>query len=123
MLRSSVIAVALLGFMAGPSAAQLEKVNRVALMPSMARDVRVTVSMNFFVPAPMSDKDAAVKAQEDARAVLYQSASRECEILRASIASDCRLESINVSINRNYGQHQPDGFNANGNFSYRITSK
>jgi hypothetical protein len=63
-----------------------------------------------------------MQAQERARKALYDSASRECDVLRAAIAAECRLESINVNINRNYGQQQ-EGFNVNGNFGYRVIMK
>jgi hypothetical protein len=39
------------------------------------------------------------------------------------IASECRLESVNVNMNRNYGNQQPEGFNANGSFTYRVMLK
>lgn len=68
-------------------------------------------------------RDAAVKAQENARRVLYDSAGRECELLKAVIASECRLESVNVNMNRTYGNQQPEGFNANGSFAYRVMLK
>jgi len=47
-------------------------------------------------------------------------------VLRDSIASDCRLESVNVNIQRvnQFGnQQRPDGFNVNGNISFRIVPK
>jgi hypothetical protein len=121
MLRVSLVTIALIACMTGASGA--EDVRRTVAFPVMKSDVRVTVNMNFFVPASMSDKNAAVKAQEDARRIFYESASRECQVLLTAIASECRLESINVGMNRNYSQHQPDSFNANGNFSYRVTIK
>lgn len=86
-------------------------------------EVRIQVNMNFFVTAPTSDSEAAVKAQENARRVLYESAGRECDLLKAVIASECRLESVNVNMNRNYGNQQPEGFNANGSFAFRVTLK
>jgi hypothetical protein len=88
--------------------------------------VRIGVNMSFFVPALTSDGEAATKAQENARRVLYESASRECELLKATIASECRMESINVNMNRNQvypGSNQPEGFNANGNFAYKVLMK
>jgi len=115
MLRSPVVAVPLLLLLAGTCRAQP--------MPMMKNDVRVQVNMSFYVRSSMDETDAAVKAQEQARKVLYESAGRECEVLKASVASDCRLESININMNRNYNQQQGDGFYANGNFSYHVTMK
>lgn len=91
--------------------------------PAGKGDIRVTVSMSFFVVAPTDDSEAAVKAQEQARRVMYESAARECDVLRAAIASDCRLESISITVNRQYGAQNPQGFNVGGNFGYRVTLK
>jgi hypothetical protein len=87
-------------------------------------EVRVNVSLNFFVPVPLDNTDALAKAQERARRMLYESGSKECELLQATIAGECRLEgiSVNVRMNRSYGQQGP-GLNASGNFNYRITLK
>jgi hypothetical protein len=43
--------------------------------------------------------------RKDARQVLYETAGKECETLRATIAKECLLESINVNVtvNPNYG--------------------
>jgi hypothetical protein len=80
--------------------------------------------VSFFVPSAVSNSEASLKAQEDARRVLYESGARECEVLRAALASECRIESINVSINRNFGgQPQNEGFTANGNFGFKVTLK
>ncbi|GEM_PF-1559244 len=89
--------------------------------------VRVSLSINLFVPAPDGDSAQALKAQEDGRKMIYDAASHECEVLRASIATDCRLESINVNVqrvsaNQNYAQ-RTDGYNVNGSMNYRIGVK
>ena len=124
MLRRTIIVAAAALVLAGPSAAQ-----QFAIQPQPGGnteskgEVRVQVNMNFFVAAPMSNTEAAAKAQENARRVLYDSASRECEVLKATLASECRLESVNVNVNRNYGNQQPEGFNANGSFGFRVTVK
>ncbi len=87
-------------------------------------EIRVQVSMNFFVPGPVNASEASLKSQEEARRTLYANAGRECDVLRATIASECRIESVSVTINRNnYGGGQTEGFSANGNFGYRITLK
>ena len=103
--------------------------DRVAIRPNvdpatLHREVRVNVNVNFFVPVALDDPDASVKAQEQARRRLYESASKECDLLLAVIASHCRLEGINVNVhmNRSYNQ-QAQGFNASGRFSYRVTLK
>ncbi len=95
------------------------------LIPNMMHggDVRVQVRVTFFVPGTVDDSEASIKAQEQARRRLYESAARECEVLRAAIASQCRIESINLSTSRYFGGQQGEGFNATGNFNFRVTLK
>lgn len=122
MRRLTLAAIAVL-FLIGPSAAQQIVIQQRPGGPEPKGEVRVQVNMNFFVNAPTNDTEASVKAQENARRVLYDRAARECDLLKATLASECRLESVNVSMNRNYGGAQPEGFNANGSFSFKVTLK
>ncbi len=79
--------------------------------------------MSFFVSGAVDASEASLKAQQDARSALYKSAATECDLLRAAIAAECRLEPVGVNINRQYGQQQHEGFTANGNFSLKVTLK
>jgi hypothetical protein len=122
MRRLTLTAIAAL-FLIGPSAAQQIVIQQRPGGGEPKGEVRVQVNMNFFVSAPTNDTEASVKAQENARRVLYDRAARECDLLKATLASECRLESVNVNMNRNYGGSQPEGFNANGSFSFKVTLK
>jgi hypothetical protein len=42
---------------------------------------------------------------------------------RSAIASQCRIELVNVNISRYYNSQQGEGFNASGNFNFRVTLK
>jgi hypothetical protein len=100
---------------------------RVTAVATLEAPVRVSLGINMFVPASDGDGAQALKAQEDGRKMIYEAATRECEVLRASIASDCHLESININVQRvsasqNYAQ-RTDGYNISGNMSYRIGVK
>lgn len=123
MIRSPLYVVAALAMTAPAAAQQIVIQPRAATALEAKSDIRVTVGMNFFAQAPVGDAEAASKAQEQARRVLYEAAARECGVLQSVIASDCRLESININVNRTYGNQQPEGFNANGNFSFHIKLK
>ena len=101
-------------------------------MPATAtiEPVRVSLSISMFVPAADDDSAQALKAQEDGRKMIYEAAAHECELLRSTIASDCRMESININVQRvpnnpnfnpNFGQRA--GFNINGSMNYRIGVK
>jgi hypothetical protein len=93
--------------------------------PRVNQEPRIQVMANIFVQNLVNDIDGQVKAQEHARQVLYETAGKECETLRATIAKECQLESINVNVTvPNYGAGRPpDGFMVNSTFVYRITPK
>jgi hypothetical protein len=91
------------------------------MMPG-AEQVRVSVGINMFVPLT-DGGDHSIKAQEDARRMVYDLADHECAILREILASECRLESINVNVQRNQFGQQKDGLNVNGNVGFRIVPK
>jgi hypothetical protein len=91
-------------------------------MMTGAEQVRVSVGINMFVPVT-DGGEQAIKAQEDARRVVYELAARECAVLRDALASECHLESINVNVQRNQFGQQRDGLNVNGNVGFRIVPK
>jgi hypothetical protein len=123
MLRKLMMAPPLLFLAVGSvDAQQITIQNRPAPVESKG-EIRVQVNISFFVPGLVNSTEASLKAQEDARSALYNSAGHECDVLRAAIASDCRIESVSVNINRNYGQPQNEGFTAQGNFGFKVTLK
>ena len=89
--------------------------------------VRVTLGINMFVPSPQGENgEEALKTQEAGRRMIYQLGARECAILLDVMASECRLESINVNAQRlpnQFGQQKVDGFNINANIGYSILPK
>jgi hypothetical protein len=92
--------------------------------------VRVSLSVSMFVPVADEDGAQAFKAQEDGRKMIYEAAAHECELLRATLATDCRLESININVQRvpnnpNFNPNfaQRAGYNINGSMNYRIGTK
>jgi hypothetical protein len=102
--------------------------NEVPGTPAAADQARITVNLNTFVPAPSDNTDQAQKAEESGRRTVYEFAEHECAILRDTIASECRLESINVNMQRiapspNFVQARPDGFNINASMNFRIAPK
>lgn len=54
---------------------------------------------------------------------MYERASRECELLRASIALSCRITSIGVSTPFNRSHGQPPTLYINANVSMEVTLK
>ena len=125
MLRPVLVAVSLMLLMsASAGAGERIVIDHGPRTTAIKSEVRVRVSMSLFVPTSLDDSDVSMKAQEHARRILYESAGKECDMLRATIAGECRLEGINVSMQmtRGYGQRQPR-LNASGNFNYRISLK
>jgi hypothetical protein len=119
------LSLALIAVAMAAGAANAQQPAARTLIPQMDRgsQVRVQVRVTFFVPGTVDDSDASFKAQEQARRKLYESAARECGVLRATIAAQCRIESINLSVSRYHGNRQGEGFNATGNFNFRVTLK
>lgn len=87
--------------------------------------VRVQSSLNFFVQGPTGDGEEAQKLREKARRMIYETAARECDLLKETLAKDCKLENVNSNINTNrqYGPVQQDGFTINGSMTFQITLK
>lgn len=99
------------------------------VMPPSNRpeQVRVSLGVSMFVPSPGDDSAQSLKAQEDGRKTIYEAAGHECDILRATIATSCTLDSININVqrvfaNQNFGQ-KADGYNINGNMIYTVVTK
>jgi hypothetical protein len=95
--------------------------------PARLEQVRVSLGVSMFVPAPGDDSAQTLKSQEDGRKTVYEAAGHECDILRATIAASCTLDSININVqrvfaNQNFGQ-KVDGYNINGNMTYSIVTK
>ena len=49
-------------------------------------------------------------------------AAKECDVLRETLARDCRLESVTTNLNRQTGQGV-EGYNVSGQMSLQITLK
>jgi hypothetical protein len=84
--------------------------------------VRVQLQIQMFITGPTDDSEEANKHRERARRALYDMAARECELMKAVIANDCRLETVNVNLNRQSNQ-QMNGYLVMGSMAYQITLK
>jgi hypothetical protein len=84
--------------------------------------IRIQVSVNLFFAGPTGESEEAVKLRERARRSVYEMASVECTLVEQVLAKMCRLEAVNVNINRQFGA-QTEGYIAGGNFTLRVTLK
>ncbi len=128
MLRKYLLS-ALVAVFATAASAQTIVVNpRQSMAPVSAEQIRITVGVNTFVPAPADNGEEALKAQEAGRRMMYELAAHKCAILIDVLASECRLESVNVNVqrapsNQFAAQQRAEGFNMNGNIVFRIVAK
>lgn len=121
------VPVCVLLCLAAPSAAQIP--GRITIESGAAApqegSIRIQSSLNFFLPGPNGDSSEAQKVRERGRAIIYDTAAHECELLLKNLAKDCRLETVNASVNgqRQFNPQQPEGYNINGTMALRITLK
>ena len=87
-----------------------------------ANPIRIQVGMNFFLPGSTAENEESWKLRERARRTIYEMAMRECALLLEILASECRLEAINVNVNRQFGA-QVEGFVTTGNVTLQVTLK
>ncbi|MCP4620709.1 MAG: hypothetical protein GY844_30245 [Bradyrhizobium sp.] len=85
--------------------------------------VRVQSSINFFIQGPTGDGEEAQRLRDKARRTVYEMAARECDLIREVFARECRLDSVNVNIGRQYGSQQPEGYTVNGSMSVQAFPK
>lgn len=90
---------------------------------SRGSQVRVQTSVNIFMPGPAGEGEAADQLRERARRMIYQLAARECSVLEDVLARTCRLEAINVNINRQQGSGMGEGYMVGGNVTMMVTLK
>ena len=123
MLSAKHIAVAAAAavLMVGPAAEQT-----VPGAEGQGAPVRIQTSISFFVPGTGADDELPQKIDQ-ARKLVYQLATRDCELLRSTIAKDCRLESVNSNIRQNDVRlpqmQQPGGYHVSGSIQSVISLK
>jgi hypothetical protein len=106
----SLIFVALTGLLTGTAVAAGDTIQ-----------VNSSFNAQIFVA---NETEPQIQEQERSlKQSMYERATRECELLRASIALSCRITSIGVStqINRSHGN--PPTFYINANISMEVTLK
>jgi hypothetical protein len=90
--------------------------------------VRMQVTVNFFLAGPTGDSDEAAKLRDRATRAVYAMAGSECVLVEQSFAKACRLENVNVVLNRQVPgiaglAGQSEGYLASGTFIMRATPK
>jgi hypothetical protein len=112
VVLSAALAIVLGGSVATEAAAQRRQEGMV----------RVQMTIQMFVAGPTDESEEAERHRERARRALYGLAAKECDMMREVIAQDCRLESVNVNLNRQ-ANPQMQGYQVGGSMTYQITLK
>jgi hypothetical protein len=90
-------------------------------------EVRINASFNISQPVAVTDAAGLIEIQANARKAVYEIVGRECKLLLDTIASECRLESLNVSSNEQNQNFRGDSstilLNTTGNSTFRILLK
>ncbi len=115
--RLGLLSSAVLFFLTTPGQGQ----DRTTPLP-LAEPIRIHLNITYFVPGAMTEGPDSEKSRA-ARRAIYELSTRECDFLKDIFAKDCRVESLNVNISRQYGSQQQEGFNATGNIVMRVTPK
>ena len=128
MKRAEILAAAAIcAFLTTPAVAQMAP-QRIAVDATVSPQhqdapIRVQSSVNLMLPGPTNDGDDAQKLRDRAKRLVYDMAAHECDLLRETLAKDCRLESVTSNIGRqNFGQ-QLDGYSVNGQLTLVVTPK
>lgn len=126
--RSLVTLAALAALTLGAAAQDVNPLvrERIGVSPTETRgqqQVRVQTSINLFMPGPSGEGEAATQLRDRARRAIYEMAARECGLVEDVMARTCRLEAINVNINRQMGSGMGEGYMVGGNITMMITLK
>jgi hypothetical protein len=129
MMKSIAISACLLAMSA--TAATAQDPNQPVLgvaSPLRPGPVRVQSQVSFFVPGPTGESEAAVKVREQARRSVYDMAAHECDLLKQTLARDCKLEIVNANVtaNRQFNQvvaPHLEGWQVNGSMTFQIIAK
>jgi len=88
--------------------------------------VRVQTTLSFFMSGSGAEDELPQKLDQ-ARKIVFQLATRECELLRSTIAKDCKLESVNSNVRQIEGRQpqiqQPTGYNVSGTIQSTVSLK
>jgi hypothetical protein len=85
--------------------------------------VRIQSSISFLLPGLTNESEEAQKLRDRAKRLVYEMASHECDILRETLAKDCKLETVNSNLARQQYGNQQEGYNVNGQLSLVVTLK
>ncbi|MCG8545721.1 MAG: hypothetical protein MJE12_16085 [Alphaproteobacteria bacterium] len=114
LLAASLLTGALLAAAAQARSASLNQ----------GQTINVNVTFNTQMMLQEIDEQALVDKQQAGRKFMYRMASKECAVLKETIAQTCRLTKLNVSAQlREQKNQNPYRLYINGNAQFVITLK
>jgi len=91
---------------------------------SGSQTVNVQAGFSLRMPLASDDEKTLLESQRFGWPTVYEMASKECALLKATIAGICRLTNLNVSTQvRQSGRNMPAMLMLNGNARFTITLK
>jgi len=84
--------------------------------------IRIQSSITIIVPGFFDDPAKMIEGQEKARRSIYEIAGRECALLKATLAGECQVESVNINAGRQ-PMPQLGGTQITGTMTFRATAK
>ena len=89
--------------------------------------VRVSSNFNISQTVKADDTTAIDNAEETGRKIIYERAGQECKLLLETLATTCKLQSLNVFANVQSRQFRGDSgdvdVNTNGSAQFWIVTK
>lgn len=85
--------------------------------------VNVNAAFNTSVQLTDVNPETLASAQQAGRKYIYNMVSKECAVLKATIAKTCRLTNLNVSAQLRERKNVPASLYLNGNAQFAITLK
>ena len=90
---------------------------------SAGQFVQVNAAFNTSVQLADANPETLASAQQAGRKYIYNMVSKECAVLKATIAKTCRLTSLNISAQVRHRSNTPATLHLNGNARFAITLK
>jgi len=126
IVRPLVLALCAMPILAAAAAAQGPAVPVRASVATpgdgAASRIRIQTSVSVFLPASFDDPAKAAEGQAQARRRIYEIAARECDMLKATLASECQLEAVTVNASRQ-PVPQLGGTQVTGTMTFRAVAK
>jgi len=103
-----------------------------AVFPAFAQftppgTIRITSNFSMSQSVKADDVTAIDAAEEQGRKIIYQRAAQECKLLLDTLASTCKLETLNVFANVQNRSFRADSSNVDvnttGNAQYWVTPR